>query len=112
MTTTIELPLNSMWKDTEVITNSDNNMYFGMWIRPLEIADMLDDAEERQVVYSDIGRLDRIAHEKYGDVGLWWIVAVVNNIVDPVAGMSVGDTLLIPARSRVLALKQRGTRRP
>lgn len=42
------------------------------------------------------GRLDLIAEIYYGDLTLWWIIAVANNIKNPLEDMVVGSTIRIP----------------
>lgn len=46
-------------------------------------------------------RLDLISQRFYGVPDLWWVIALVNNIVDPLAGAAVGQNIRIPAKSRL-----------
>lgn len=46
-------------------------------------------------------RLDLIANKFYGTPELWWVVALVNNILDPLVGAPVGRTIRIPTRDRL-----------
>lgn len=48
------------------------------------------------VTESDLKRIDLIAHRTLGDVNLWWAIAFVNNIANPLEDISIGDTLMIP----------------
>lgn len=41
-------------------------------------------------------RLDTIAHQFYGDQGLWWILATANNIHGASFAVDDGTTLRIP----------------
>jgi hypothetical protein len=40
-------------------------------------------------------RLDRIAHKHYSDDTMWWIIAVANNITNPL-DITIGKEILIP----------------
>ena len=41
-------------------------------------------------------RPDRISELFYDTPAYWWLLMVVNNIVDPYEGFNVGDEILIP----------------
>lgn len=41
-------------------------------------------------------RLDLIAFDKYKKSSLWWVIAYVNNIVDPIFDLKPGKKILIP----------------
>jgi hypothetical protein len=49
-------------------------------------------------------RLDLISQLHYGTPELWWVVALVNNLIDPIAGVASGADIRIPLRSRLSAL--------
>ena len=49
-------------------------------------------------------RLDLIAYEFYGVRELWWVIARVNNIDDPLVGVPHGTLLRIPSRNRLASL--------
>lgn len=40
--------------------------------------------------------LPGIAHEVYNDVGLWWVIALYNGIIDPINDVVKGDKLRLP----------------
>ena len=44
----------------------------------------------------DVGRPDLISFELYRTVKYWWIICLVNNIVNPFTDIVVGSILLIP----------------
>jgi hypothetical protein len=46
-------------------------------------------------------RLDKISAFFYGTAELWWAIAQVNNLVDPLQGLPVGTQLRIPRRGRL-----------
>ena len=49
-------------------------------------------------------RLDLISQLHYGTPELWWVIALVNNLIDPIAGVASGSDIRIPLRSRLSAL--------
>lgn len=48
-------------------------------------------------------RPDLISQKAYNTPDLWWVIAEYNNIFDPIFDLQIGQTLKIPAISRVLA---------
>ena len=48
--------------------------------------------------------LPGIAFEIFGDIELWWALALYNGIVDPIDDVSVGTRLLIPDREYLISL--------
>ena len=49
-------------------------------------------------------RLDLISQLHYGTPELWWVISLVNNLIDPIAGVASGADIRIPLRSRLSAL--------
>ena len=48
-------------------------------------------------------RLHLIAALFYGSPALWWVIARVNNIEDPLIGAAVGSQIRVPTRERLAA---------
>lgn len=48
------------------------------------------------VAIEEVGRLDLIAYDAYGDSELWWVIALANNMDHP-AQFGMGDVLMIPS---------------
>lgn len=46
-------------------------------------------------------RLDLISQKFYGVPDLWWVLALVNNVVDPLLGPKVGINIRVPTRNRL-----------
>jgi hypothetical protein len=46
-------------------------------------------------------RLDLIANEFYGVPDLWWVIARVNGILDPLVGIETGTRIRVPSKSRL-----------
>jgi len=60
------------------------------------------------VTDAEQGRLDLVAYKTLGDPRLWWAVAYVNQIQNPLAAIPVGTLLKIPRMEAVASalLKQ------
>ena len=54
-----------------------------------------------QPVYNN--RPDLLAHDLYGDAGLWWVFMArnPNNIVDPIFDFSAGVSIYLPKKSNI-----------
>ena len=50
------------------------------------------------------GRLDLIANTFYSEPRYWWIIAQINNILDPVNEITPGRVLRIPTKERINSL--------
>lgn len=56
-----------------------------------------------------LGRLDLIANDFYGDVNLWWVIALVNNLEVIPTSMYIGMKLRIPVSDSItIYLSQAG----
>ena len=51
-----------------------------------------------------VGRLDNIAAFHYNDSKLWWVIAMVNNILDPFTEVVVGRKLYVPSKTEAVKL--------
>lgn len=93
----VELPLYSAYADTPVY-NVGGDIVFGLR-REVVVADQTD--QLYTVPPAGEQRLDLISEQFYGIPDLWWVIADVNGIVDPLVGPAQGDILRIPQRSRL-----------
>lgn len=50
------------------------------------------------------GRLDLVAAALLGEPRYWWIIAQLNNIIDPTTEVARGTVLRIPSKNRVSTL--------
>jgi len=78
---------------------------FGIWNAP-KIS--LVNPFYRVVRAEEIGRLDIISTEYYDDPRLWWAIAHVNRILNPLNDMVIGMTLIIPRKEAVVAAIETG----
>jgi len=67
-----------------------------MWVRFPKFIDQKQVATFR-VNQAREFRLDLIADDFYSDTSLWWLLALVNKILDPVSEVSIGKVLIIPS---------------
>ncbi len=48
--------------------------------------------------------LPGLAHELWGEVGLWWVIGMYNGLIDPIADLQAGLVLRVPDVAKVKAL--------
>ncbi len=115
----ISLRVDSPYQRTKLFQEPDptdpskgaNRFYWGVW-EPIDFPPSEDDSVH-VVTSADIGRLDLIAYKFYGTPNLWWVIAHVNDIRNPLAntreegGMEVGKPLRIPRKANVLSVLMR-----
>lgn len=93
----ITLPAYSMFADTPVYS-VDNELVFGL-LKDSIIADPSD--QTYIVTQAGERRLDAISALFYGTPHLWWVVALVNKINDPLLGVTFGTELRVPTKQRL-----------
>jgi len=49
------------------------------------------------------GRMDLISQQFYGTPELWWAIAQVNNLNDPLVGFVANQTVRVPTKERLAA---------
>lgn len=64
----------------------------------------------RTVKQVDLGRLDIISSDYYDDPRMWWAIAHVNEIKNPLTDMEVGMVLIIPRKDAVIEAIETGNR--
>lgn len=98
----VQLPPYSMWTRTalyEATSPEEGSVLaFGL-MRPVVVPDPSDSVYT--VPAGQQGRLDLVSNTAYGTTELWWVIAAVNNLDDPLVGPSVNDKLRVPSRSRL-----------
>jgi hypothetical protein len=96
-----QLPSGSRFQLTRLHGDTIRGKYglrWGVWNRPK--IDMTN-YYNYEVQVADVGRLDKISYAFYKREDLWWAIASVNNIKDPLAEMYPGMALKIPLESAV-----------
>ena len=80
------------------VDGTTSYQYWGEFVPP-EIVPQDGDAVHH-VTSSD--RIDSLAKKYYGDSRLWWVIAQVNDMDDPVSGLYIGRKLRIPSPRYIL----------
>jgi hypothetical protein len=93
----IELAPYSMFAQTPLY-EVDSNVVFGQMV-PAVVSNATD------IIYTvpSAGehRLDLISTQFYGVPDLWWVLAAVNNIIDPLVAVPANTLIRIPNRDRL-----------
>lgn len=107
MSKEINLPVDSRFQDTPLLQlrdsdgNATNDYAWGVW----EVIDFPEAGTDLIHIIKDYeaGRIDLLADKYYGNVNLWWVIAYINEIMDPMVDMEAGDKIRIPHRNEVYA---------
>jgi hypothetical protein len=97
----VQLPSYSMWAQTpvyEVQTEEGKDVVFGL-LQDVIVPDPSDTVYIMPV--GGVYRLDLVSQSVYGVPDLWWVLARVNGILDPMVGVSLGTQLRIPTKARL-----------
>lgn len=94
----------SRYKNIRRIKNSDNRFVHETY-NDYEIVEY-DDEKVYTVTNKTENRLDIISLMYYKTPQYWWIIAIANNIIDPLAEIKEGTRLRIPS---IMALYQTGS---
>ena len=100
----------SRYKDTPIDTDPAQDTFYDLFVVPPEFVDPTTTAFQRYVIQAnDVGFPDLIAARQYGfgNEDLWWIIALLNGIIDPETELQPGTLLLIPPLSLVQAFLSR-----
>lgn len=87
-----------------------NNYYFGVWNRP-NIDLSVDSGVYHTVSEHEIGRLDLVAYDYYGDPLLWWVIADANQISDQFTEVQAGQVIFVPNLDIVSGALQEASRK-
>ena len=94
----VEIKANSILCNTPIY-EVDGEVFPGL-IRPAVVEDPSDAV---YVVAGGENRLDLISYAHYNTPELWWVIAAVNSVVDPLVGVASGTSIRIPLKSRLEA---------
>jgi hypothetical protein len=94
----ITLPFTSRFKRTELYTKA-GKAFFGVW-NP-SVIKLDGDEKIYKVPMKYEGNLDLIAYQEYKDSSLWWVIALVNNIIHPPDEVKAGMLLTIPKLNNI-----------
>lgn len=89
-----------MFTKTPVYNLGDDIVTFGL-MQPSVVPDNTD--ELWVVPPAGVPRLDLLASDFYGTPQLWWVLASVNNILDPLVSVPAGSSIRVPTKTRLAA---------
>ena len=89
-----------MFTKTPIYDLGGEMVVFGL-MQPSIVADNTD--ELWVVPSAGVPRLDLMANEFYGTPNLWWVLASVNNILDPLVSVPEGTGIRVPTKDRLAA---------
>lgn len=87
--------------DDEYLRSGVRKLRFGLWNRP-----KIDLTRSTTYVVTPerVGKIYHISADVYsGDISLWWAIASVNNIKNPLTDMEAGMILIIPTTDAIQA---------
>lgn len=89
-----------MFSKTPIYDLGSDTVVFGL----LQPSVVPSDTDELWVVPSaGVPRLDLLANDFYGTPQLWWVLASVNNILDPLVSVPEGTSIRVPTKERLSA---------
>lgn len=89
-----------MFTHTPVYNLGADTVVFGL-MQPSVVPDNTD--ELWVVPPAGVPRLDLLANDFYGTPQLWWVLASVNNMLDPLVGVPAGTGIRVPTKTRLAA---------
>lgn len=92
----------SRFRGQKIYRYPDGRLYFGTFSKP-SFPESARDVHHTVVEGQEL-RLDLIAYSYYRTPELWWVIALVNDIVSPFDEIEVGDVLRIPNISTVISV--------
>ena len=84
----------SRYRNFDILRNGNEEEFIESW-RDINIPESEND-RYYQVESGDKNRLDLIAYKYYNKANLWWVIALANDIRNPLE-IEVGEILRIPA---------------
>jgi len=89
-----------MFAKTPIYDLGKDAIVFGL----MQPAVVPNDTDELWIVPSaGVPRLDLLANDFYGTPQLWWVIASVNNILDPLVSVPEGTAIRVPTKERLAA---------
>ena len=96
----INLPAYSAFTKTPIYDLGPETIVFGL-MQPVIVPANTD--EVWPMPLAGVPRLDLLSSDFYGVPDLWWVIASVNNINDPLVSVPAGTLVRIPTKSRLAA---------
>jgi len=106
--TSLDLDPASRYKDTPLLVDPSGNVFFGLYVVPVELTPPAQVAGGR-LSGAEVPFLDILANRHYG-VGSelqWWAISIVNGIIDCDRDVLAGVTLQVPDATVLSAISAR-----
>ena len=94
----IQLPQYSAYTNTPIYDLGAGLIVFGL-MQPVLVADPTD--QLWTVPPAGVNRLDLLSNDFYSTPALWWVLASVNNMLDPLVGVPAGTQIRVPTKTRL-----------
>jgi len=100
-----KISIESRYKDTQILQSpvTPSLVYWRSWNCPLEFLYFAGNTTKHVVRSFEVGRLDIVSNQYFGTPRMWWCIAALNGITNPIVDMAAGDEIIIPD-PRVVAL--------
>ena len=92
------MPAFSMFTSTPVYDLGAGLIVFGL-MQPAVVPNDTDQLWTMPA--AGVPRLDLLANDFYGTPALWWVLASVNNILDPLTSIPQGTPFRVPTKTRL-----------
>lgn len=89
-----------MFTNTPIYDLGGDTVVFGL-LQPSVVPDSTD--ELWVMPSAGVPRLDLLSNDFYGTPQLWWVIASVNNMLDPLVGVPEGTQMRVPTKERLAA---------
>lgn len=104
---TVEIDTTSRYRNTRLLIDGNNIVFFGTWRPPKIFETQLPLAHI--VAPEEVKRPDLISYRVYKDPNMFWAIAIRNNVFMPLKDIRVGQTLLCPHIDDVMAALARSS---
>jgi hypothetical protein len=91
----------SRFRNQLIYQTADGKLFYGVYDRPSFPPTPQD--TYHTVRQGEDTRLDLISYKYYQTPELWWVIAVSNDILDPLGDLAVGDVIRVPSRNLVFS---------
>lgn len=103
MPQSVLVPRDSRYKDTPVYADPFGTV-FALMEPPVEFVEPRPDEKLHTVTRAEVGMLDHLAVRYWGPSfeRFWWVIGLVNRLIDPDQDMRPGQVLRVPSRATVM----------
>lgn len=92
---------NSRYYHTSFVKNDENIILLNLF-RTVDYTNDTENLQYHIVKPTEANRIDKIAHDYYGDSSFWWLIAIANNMINPFV-LVPGTTIKVPLTQTYIA---------